>query len=128
MSFTNAFRSLRSKTDQLLRESTQLVAVLAERHYRDNFRAAGFMDATLERWKPLTQRSGKPLNKSGVLKGSIRAMIIGHTVKIATDTPYAQYQQEGTRTIPARRFIGPSKALNKKLLIEITRLAKRILN
>jgi phage gpG-like protein len=62
-------------------------------------------------WTPLRGRRGKPLVRSGALRSSGRARRGPRGVAYGSDSPYAGYQNFGTRTIPARPFVGVSEAV-----------------
>jgi phage gpG-like protein len=57
-------------------------------------------------WQPLRGRRGKPLVKSGALRGSGQSRRGARGVAYGSDSPYAEYQFGGTRTIPARNAVG----------------------
>lgn len=58
--------------------------------------------AALKRARP----GGKPLVRSGRLAASVRVRVERDGLVIQSDVPYAGYQDQGTRTIPARTFAG----------------------
>lgn len=94
-----------------------------------NFDAQGFVDTTLQRWTPRKSKRDnagrKILVKTGRLRQSITVTGRGpDSIRVGTVVPYAQYHNEGTKTIPQRKFIGKSAkldALNKKVLDEFIR-------
>jgi phage gpG-like protein len=75
-----------------------------------------------EKWQARKNGSGDRstrrglLVKSGRLRKSIRLNVDGARIRIGTSTPYAKYHNEGTNRIPQRKFIGRSKALERRLL------------
>lgn len=105
-----------------------------------NFDAQGFVDTTLQRWpnrklrttkyKDNTpnihfgglskDRERKILVKTGRMRQSITVISRGpDSITVGTDVPYAKYHNEGTKTIPQRKFIGKSAKLdaqNRKVL------------
>lgn len=59
-----------------------------------------------------------PLQNTGQLKNAVYNSIVGRTwnnMKIVVDNPYAEYQNSGTETIPARPFVGESNELNSTI-------------
>jgi len=124
--FENAFRNLQSKLQSFQKDSLTVIQVMSERHYRDSFRDGGFTNDSLQRWKPLKNRQANPLVKTGQLRGSVRSQIIGNSVHVLSDLPYAGYQNYGTKYIPQRQFIGLSKKLNRDIKNRIMGLAKKI--
>jgi phage gpG-like protein len=88
-----------------------------------NFDAAGFVDNGVKKWAPIKNGNGRqPLVKTGrmresitILRRSVNARVVGSVV------PYASYQNDGTKNLPQRKFIGDSKQLgnkNKRVLID----------
>ena len=105
---------------------------IAVNHFRDNFREEGFVDASLERWKPSKRKSNPKhpdyayktlLSRRQNLYKSIRKQPGKGKVTIYTNVPYAAAHNEGTGNagrnhrvrIPKRQFIGPSKQLDDKV-------------
>jgi phage gpG-like protein len=83
------------------------------------FDKQGFIDSTLEPWKPLQiKQSRKTLVKTGRLRQSITVLKRSeNNVIVGTEVPYAVYHNEGTKELPKRQFIGKSEKLrniNKK--------------
>jgi phage gpG-like protein len=70
-------------------------------------------------WRPLKRRRGKPLVKTGRLRGSISAVIQGDAVSVFSGVPYAGFHQLGTSRIPARPFLG----VGSRVWPEVKRLA-----
>jgi phage gpG-like protein len=57
------------------------------------------------RWAPLREGTGKPLEGSGQLRGSIKLYPNARSFKITSDSPHGSYHQDGTEHIPARPFL-----------------------
>lgn len=127
---------------RLKEELPQKLANQAKNFFTDSFNKQGWEDNGLETWQtpkrriPGTQEYKYPKNKglgrrtsatlvrSGRLRravnNSIREVSFDST-KLIVDVPYAEYQNYGTDKIPARKFMGNSKALIRKqkdLIIE----------
>jgi len=115
-------RSLSSGVAQdALRER---VLVLFQQDILSNFE--GSHDPDGNPWRPLKKPradgSKKPLIRTGKLRDSftlltnrVKATGAFSTALLRSDVPYAIFHQRGTRTIPARRFIGAGKRLKIKL-------------
>jgi phage gpG-like protein len=70
-------------------------------------------------WRPLKRRRGRPLVKTGRLRGSISAVIQGDAVSVFSGVPYSRFHQFGTASIPARVHIG----IGSRVWPEVERLA-----
>jgi phage virion morphogenesis protein len=80
-------------------------------------------------WPPLKNpsrrrggRSAKPLVDRGLLMASVSAQgggsvrdVTPRSLEFGTNVSYAGYHQFGTRTIPARRFLGITDAMAKRI-------------
>ena len=126
-------------------------------HFNDSFINQGFTDRTLAKWKtrkPPKGLKGKALDKweqknkgrsilvshttdtkGGHLKDSISAEISGDSVLFSSDKPYAAVHNDGLQagrapgfTMPQRQFIGPSEALENKIIDKLTREIINIFN
>jgi phage virion morphogenesis protein len=94
-------------------EQIRLVLIAAT---KENFRGAHAPDGKpWEKLKPSTIRSRRkgrragtpePLLDTGILIGSLTASFGTTSVEYGTNVNYAAYQQQGTRTIPPRPFLG----------------------
>ena len=62
-------------------------------------------------WAHLRHRDGQPLLDTGTLLRSIRFEVKNETMTIGSGLHYAQYHQNGTGNIPARKFIPDSRGL-----------------
>lgn len=107
------------------------IGVKARVHFKDNFNKEGFVDRSLERWKPrkdfkYKKRSRrKILKKSGDLKKSIRTITNRGALRavIVSDMPYSDIHNEGgtgkshgtSFNMPQRQFIGHSEVLDRKV-------------
>lgn len=108
-----------------LRVPLKECAVLIKSDVSNNFQGSHAPDGTP--WKPLKRkRSGKrhkgsipkPLLDTGLLRASAVANGRGHveeitanSLEVGSNLEYAGWQNDGTRTIPAREFIGFSNSL-----------------
>lgn len=126
------------------RRAPRMVAQMALKHFEDNFQLQGFMDETLDPWdgRKKDDGSGRAIltgKGSATLRRSIRVIeATPERIVIGTDLPYAQVHNDGgeftvrahTRTskkgnvyqvkaytmrMPQRKFIGNSKALERKI-------------
>jgi len=115
----------------------------AVNHFKANFKLGGFMDRSLEKWKPRKNNKDKGrgilIGKgSGRLKRSIKRSSLSATRTIigvsGTPTKYASVHNFGLRAgrgkgfiMPKRQFMGESKVLSKKISRLIERRLKKIL-
>jgi len=96
-----------------------------------NFDAQGFVDTTVQKWAPRKNDkdpSRKILVKTGRLRQSIT--VVGRTndsVKVGTAVTYAQYINNGTEHMKARKFIGKSDVLDRKNKSIINKYVKGVL-
>lgn len=126
------------------RRAPRMVGQIAVKHFEDNFQLQGFMDETLDPWdaRKKDDGSGRAIltgKGSATLRKSIRVIeATAERVVVGTDLPYAQVHNDGgtftvkahTRTsrngkkyqvkaytmqMPQRKFIGDSKALDRKI-------------
>jgi phage gpG-like protein len=56
-------------------------------------------------WPPLKDKSRTPLIKTGSLLHSLTSGVSGNEAFVGTLAPYAVFQEEGTKSIPARPFM-----------------------
>lgn len=105
---------------------------IAVQHFRDNFRQEGFVDSSLQPWKP-SKRKSDPKNPDNAYKTllsrrnnlyrSIKKKAAPGVATVYTDVPYAAAHNEGTNRagrnhrvrIPKRQFMGQSKQLETKV-------------
>ena len=95
-------RSIAQRAGDLSPALEQIGAMLVE-SVRRNFDEGG----RPEKWEPLKGKNAArtPLVKTGGLRDSIRAALENGAIELQSPLPYASFQQEGTRTIPARPFL-----------------------
>lgn len=83
-------------------------AAIATEGMREHFSRSRGPDG--KGWKPLKQRKGKPLVKTGFLLASVKATAGPQGLVLSATADYAGPQHHGTRHIPARPFVGASAA------------------
>ena len=124
-----------------------IVGMEAINHFKDNFEVEGFVNKNKEPWKEVKRRMDPRVRgaraarkiltgDTGELKESISfEKPAPGQVLIFSDKPYASAHNDGTETagrghtttIPQRRFIGESEALNEKIKSIIEEGIDRIL-
>ena len=78
------------------------------------------------RWKPRKKkRTGRLMVKTGRLRRSIVANARGKVGIITSNVPYAKYHQDGTGSLPQRKFMGESRKLNRKFDAKIRRALRK---
>ena len=118
-------------------ELPKVLANQAQNFFVDNFAKQGFDNGTVKKWKEVQRRiPGTPSYKypkkkdlgrrsrailqgkgSGQLRGAVNNSIREASfslVRLTVSVPYASYLNKGTPKMPARKFIGNSKTLNKQ--------------
>lgn len=118
---------------------------IAVQHFRDNFRQEGFVDSSLQPWKP-SKRKSDPKNPDNAYKTlhsrrehlsrSIQKKVAPGVATVYTDVPYAAAHNEGTNRagrnhrvkIPKRQFIGRSKRLEDKVRDMIDREVRKVID
>lgn len=124
------FDKILAKWEQEKKILATEVARKAENQFKENFRQGGFIDDYLQKWTP--RKNADPgraiLVKSGRLKRGIKAAPGENftRIDISNDVPYAKYHNEGTDKLPQRKFIGESKALNRKIKEAVVRSVMKI--
>ncbi len=129
-------KHLRQHKEQLSRLITRTLPVKAGteavNHFRDNFRKEGFVDSSLQPWKPSKRKSNPKhpdqayntlMSRRNNLYKSIRKETAPGKVTVYTNVPYAAAHNEGTNRagknhclrIPKRQFMGHSKQLDDKV-------------
>ena len=129
-------QQLRRNKEALGRLITRTLPVkagtIAVQHFRDNFRQEGFVDSSLQLWKPAKRKSDPKnpdnayktlLSRRNNLYKSIRKKTAPGVATVYTDVPYAAAHNEGTDRagrnhrvrIPKRQFMGQSKQLDDKV-------------
>jgi len=130
--------------EKLKRELPVLLANQAQRHFTANFKAQGFegdhwkevkrrIEGTPEykypKTKGLSRRTSPILVRTGKLRRAVSESIRSKTftsIKLVAALPYANYQNEGTDTIPKRQFMGDSPQLRKLQTELITDYMKKL--
>ncbi len=129
-------KHLQQHKEQLSRLITRTLPVKAGteavNHFRDNFRKEGFVDSSLQQWKPSKRKSNPKhpdqayntlMSRRNNLYKSIRKETAPGKVTVYTNVPYAAAHNEGTNRagrnhqvrIPKRQFMGHSKQLDDKV-------------
>ncbi len=117
----------------------------ARNFFTASFRNQGFTDSSLTKWQEVKRRipgtpeykypknkdkgrrSRRILNKTGRLQGSLQYRRLSRLrVSVYTNVPYATYINNGTKNMPARRFLGRSQVFNRKAIGIIRTEMKRI--
>ncbi|MGA0556545.1 phage virion morphogenesis protein [Larkinella sp. VNQ87] len=115
----------------------RIVQVEGKKHFKQSFHNEGFTDVTLEKWPDISEKAKDRkrrkngslppiLTDTGNLGDSIDADIQPGQVVFGSDVPYAKRHNEGTNGTPKRQFMGPSKALDQKIIAKIERELKKI--
>lgn len=104
----------------------------AVNHFKDSFKQQGFDDSHVEPWKqrkkPDKKKKGRAiLVNTGRLRRSFEIAYSTEKITIINDTPYSTYHNYGTKNLPQRRFMGPSRDLSKKIEATIIRILKKAL-
>ncbi len=141
MAFNNAAQvmQMQARIERQIAASLSAVATLARNHYVESFRNQGFTDEWLNKWTPRKARdrgrqsrgSRAILVRSGSLRNSIKARVVGYTIIISSDLPYANIHNDGgqgARRMPKRQFVGYSAVLNSKIKGMIDRRITRTFN
>ena len=113
------------------RELPVKAGATARAHFRQNFQKGGFVDDTLQPWKPAGRigtakgaagRYKTLLSSRNHLYDSISYKAAPYRATVYTNVHYADVHNEGLRAgrgrgflMPKRTFIGPSKALDRKI-------------
>ncbi|GAB3734978.1 phage virion morphogenesis protein [Spirosoma lituiforme] len=112
------------------RDAKTIIRVEAVKHFKQSFRDEGFTDDTLEKWPDISgkrkaqkrKRNGNLppiLTDTGDLGNSITGEENSQGVTISSDKAYAQRHNEGLAGMPKRQFMGPSKALDRKIMAKL---------
>lgn len=91
------FENKLKKFKQLKKELPPIVGEVSVSFFQDNFRRQGFLNQTIEKWKPRkNKRRGAILVKSGRLRKDIhRGYTSWNRTVIKTSVPYAKIHNEG---------------------------------
>ena len=114
------------------------VGNIAKNHYLKAFRDEGFTDARLDPWQKRktrnrsdrrTSRRRAILVDTGALRRSIR---VGSARRDRIEVgsygiPYASFHNQEGGKMPQRRFVGPSKVMNRQIRLKIRNEIKDIL-
>lgn len=98
---------------------------VAESHFKNNFKAQGFVDKTVNPWKPRKNNvdPGRPiLIKTYRLKHGFRRQLLNNSSgKVTNAVPYAHKHNAGkpSENLVQRKFMGRSHELDKKTKVEI---------
>jgi phage virion morphogenesis protein len=103
----------------LLQPAYRECADVAAAGMRQHFERGAGPDGTP--WAPLKRRRGRPLVKTGLLLASVGATAGPQGLVLSASAPYAGYHQSGTRTIPARPFVGASAETLAKIMAALER-------
>ena len=134
----------RQISEAVARTLPKKIGVKAVHFVRDNFRAEGFVDDHLDKWKPAKRKSdpknpdhayGTLLSRREVLYRSVNHREQPGMTTVYTNVPYAKAHNEGTNNagrghktvLPKRQFIGPSKTFDGIAMKTITDELRRIL-
>lgn len=98
--FPNPFGPLLANYKRLRRRLPREVAIIAAKHFKDNFRRQGILsNGTVISWKPRKfnrkDNTRAILIKSGRLRRAIRPSSSGDYAIVTNDTPYAEIHNEG---------------------------------
>ena len=145
--FTKQLRSNAGKIKEFIKDDLpDIVGTEAVNHFKENFQVEGFVDDAKEPWKEVKRR----MNPRTRGARATRKILTGDTgelgeattyrkepgqVIITNDKPYAAAHNNGTTTagrnhsvtIPQRKFIGHSAALDEKITKEIENGIENIL-
>jgi phage gpG-like protein len=133
----------RKKFEADVRQILILAGNLAVTHFEDNFQKQGFVDKSVDPWKPrkvVDSGRGILIGKGGgeKLSNSIARTLLGRTsITIGikgNPNKYASVHNFGLRAgrgsgfiMPQRKFMGESEVLNKKIIRLINKRIKKIL-
>lgn len=114
------------------RDAVTIVGIEAKKHFKEGFQKdkQGFTDEKLEKWQELKPATVKRKTKNGSTppiltdKGHLSDSIDWNAdyntkeVTMGSDLPYAQVHNEGggSKNMPQRQFMGPSKKLEEKII------------
>jgi phage gpG-like protein len=92
------FKKVLKNLEVKKKEIPVIIANNSLNFFDDNFRRKGFLDKSVDKWKPRKpSKNRKPiLIKTGRLRRSLRVKSATfHRIEISTDVPYAKIQNEG---------------------------------
>lgn len=124
------------KFGQMREELPKILANDTVRFFLQGFNREGFTDRKFEAWKPrkrvaLSGRDStrKILVDSGALRRSVSNSVKVATfdlIKFSVELPYAEYVNNGTAKMPARKFMGFSAELKKQNQKKIKQVIDKI--
>ena len=125
---------LKQKFEQLKQRLPKKVSDESRSFFMKSFAQGAFTDESLQKWPEVDRRTagtnaykypkGKGLSRrtkpimvrTGRLRNSIRITQLSFNRSvIATDVPYANYLNQGTKYIKKRKFMGRSKTLDRRV-------------
>ncbi len=117
-------RRLASATEMARQQSAASLEALAVAGMRAAIETSTAPDGTpyppLKRPRP--DGTTKPLKHTGLLEASLSARYVNGELILYSDHPAAKFQNFGTRTIPARRFLGiPSLGAAARMTASLAR-------
>lgn len=125
--FKSQARSLANSFHSTITEAIMQSAIVAEQHFDENFENQGFKDnGRVNKWKPNKPSTIKNKGHDTILKGitgnlrrSQKRILFNAAgrqgARITYGERYAEWMNSGTDTAPARKFIGHSASLNRKV-------------
>jgi len=134
------FKITVSRLRQFLQSDAKtIVRVESVKHFRQSFQDEGFTDETLVKWSDISEKRKEQKRKAngnlppiltdtGDLGNSITGETVRDGAEISSDKKYAQRHNEGLAGMPKRQFMGPSKALDKKILQKLDKGFGKVLN
>ena len=119
-------------------KANTIVRVEGVKHFKKSFQDEGFTDETLEPWQDISEKRKEQkqrkngdlppiLTETGDLGRSINGEERADGVLFYTDKVYAQRHNEGLSGMPKRQFMGPSKALEKKIITKFNKSFDKII-
>ena len=133
-------RTVTAVRDFVNRKAPAITGIEATKHFKKSFRDEGFTDDVLKKWKDITPRrkAQKRNNHNGKLTGiltdtgelgdSLTWSQENDQVVVSSDLKYAERHNEGTKGMPKRQFMGPSKKLDQTIMAKFDREIDKIFN
>lgn len=113
-------------------ELMKMLAENAKNHFIDNFHQKSWEGSAWQPRKFNKYDDGHPLlEKTGSLKNAIENPNIEvneNSYKLTIENDYAEYQNDGTNTIPSRKWMGDSEKLEEEQKKIIEGYINRIFN
>ena len=123
MAESDKIQNLINQITGMEREIMQSNGQIAKDFFVSSFDKKGFEDIDFESWPDdkVDDKVGTLMDRTGSLKSSIEIQDVTDTsVTISSNSSYGAFVNNGTSRIPARKFIGDSKALETKIIANIT--------